>query len=93
MQVMPGSSCRVVDDAKEDLLTHDGPQVDSDRFHLLTVVAGGVEEEFLGIRQHDVDGHDAESSIVDRHDRTVPAPVLAAAAGFGIAHHTALVWP
>jgi hypothetical protein len=38
------------------------------------------------ILQHDVALHDAELPLVDRHNRTMPAQVLAAAAGFRIAH-------
>ena len=37
------------------------------------------------VRQHDVDRDDAEAAVVDRHDRTVTAAVLAAAARLGVA--------
>ncbi len=37
------------------------------------------------IGEHDLGLHDTELSVVDRHDRTVPAEMTAAAAGFGVA--------
>ena len=42
------------------------------------------------VGEHDVGLHDAELPLVDRHDRTVPAQVPAAAAGFGVADQPAL---
>jgi hypothetical protein len=35
----------------------------------------------------DIDGHDAKLASVDRHDRTVPAQMLAPARGIGTARH------
>ena len=35
------------------------------------------------VGQHDVDRHDAELAVVDRHDRTVPAAMLASARRIG----------
>ena len=42
------------------------------------------------VGQHDLARHDAEPPLVDRHDRAVPAQVLAAAAGLGITRHLAV---
>ena len=36
------------------------------------------------VGEHDVGLHDAELSLVDRHDRAMAAQMLAAAAGFGV---------
>ena len=36
------------------------------------------------VGQHDVDRHDAELSVVDRHDRAMAAAVLASAARLGV---------
>ena len=44
--------------------------------------AGGDLRPHIG--EHDVAGDDTEPPVVDRHHRTVPAAVLAAAAGLGV---------
>ena len=53
--------------------------------------AGGHLRPHVG--QDDVDRHDAESAVVDRDDRTVPAAMLAAAAGLGVADRPSLGAP
>ena len=53
--------------------------------------AGGDLRGDVG--QHDVGLHDAELPLVDRHDRTMPAQVPAAAAGLGVADRSARCRP
>ena len=43
----------------------------------------------LDIREDDVDGDDAEVPVIDRHDRAMTAPVLAAARCIGRADEAA----
>ena len=45
------------------------------------------------VSHDDVDGDDAEAAVVDRHDRTVAAPVLAATARLGVSGRPALAAP
>ena len=56
-------------------------------------VPGARRDLRANVGHDDVDRDDAESAVVDRHDRTVAAPVLAAAAGLGVAGRPAFAAP
>ena len=46
-------------------------------------VLGAGGDLLIDVGEHDVDRHDAELAVVDRHDRAMPAAVLAAARRLG----------
>ena len=48
-------------------------------------VLGAGRDLRVDVGEHHLRLHDAELSVVDRHDRTMAAQVPAAAAGFGVA--------
>ena len=53
-------------------------------------VAGASGDLAAHVRQHHLNRHDAKPAVVHRHDRAVPAGVLAAATGLRVAHHLRL---
>jgi hypothetical protein len=52
-------------------------------------VLGAGRDLLADVGQHDVALHDPELAAVDRHDRAVPAQMLAAAGGLGVADRAA----